>query len=94
MSTGTGEQCFGTLPRCPSPTALPHRMLRRIPAGARHSQMAVLPRGRETVAWQLVAVSAGSLALPAVRITAPGLDATLDASWGRRVFVAPPAAAA
>lgn len=55
--------------------------------------MAVLPRGATTVSWQLVPVAAGSLALPAVRISAPGLDAALDASAGRRVFVAPPTAA-
>lgn len=55
--------------------------------------MAVLPRSATTVAWQLVPVAAGALALPSVRIQAPGLDAALDASAGRRVFVSPPAAA-
>jgi len=62
-------------------------------AGPRQSTVAVLPRGATTVSWQLVPVAAGSLALPAVRISAPRLDAALDASAGRRVFVAPPTAA-
>ena len=59
-------------------------------AGPRQSTVAVLPHSATTVAWQLVPVAAGSLALPSLRIAAPGWHASLDASAGRRVFVVPP----
>jgi len=60
-------------------------------SGPRKQALSLLPRMRAKLAWQLVAVNPGPQPLPSIQVAVPGVNARVDASGGRQVFVLPAA---